>query len=164
MRSLGGGGGPYATAVALGLDDDARFALAIAARTYGAGEMGAATLESAKFDPLARLGVEERSHNAKTAAALLENNPTLRSAAEVLRARSEWFDGTGKPLGLRHQAIPTTAGILAATIAYDALERAYHVNARTERGSPADLLDSMAGTQFDPKIVRAFLEIARARA
>ncbi|HZY98439.1 MAG TPA: HD domain-containing phosphohydrolase, partial [Candidatus Baltobacteraceae bacterium] len=82
---------------------------------------------------------------------LVAENPTLGGAAPVLRARSEWYDGTGKPDGLLHQAIPAAAGILAAAIAYDDLDH-------------KDRIDTASGTQFDPRAVRAVLESARTRA
>jgi response regulator RpfG family c-di-GMP phosphodiesterase len=141
-----------ATATILELDAAQREALAIAVRLYGAGEI-AETDESpeTQFDPLARLGIDDRARHGIAAAELLENNATLGAAAPVLRARGEWFDGTGKPKGLKQTEFPPAAGILSAAIAYDQLGH-------------KDRIDTAAGTQFDPRIVRALLEAARARA
>jgi response regulator RpfG family c-di-GMP phosphodiesterase len=132
----------------LGIDSAEATNLSIAARFYGAGEIAENGLSEASFDPLARLGIDDRASHAIASAALLAGNPTLGSASTVVRARSEWYDGTGKPDGLLHEAIPAAAGILAAAIAYDHLDR-------------KDRIDTASGTQFDPRAVRAVLEAAR---
>ena len=141
-----------AAAETLGLPPPERAALAIAVRTFGAGEIGERTgAGEASFDPLARLGIDVRAAHGLAAAALLEGNAALGSAAPILCARAEWFDGTGKPNALFKAAIPTGAAILAAAIASVALDH-------------KDRIDTAAGTQFDPRIVRAVLEAARTRA
>jgi response regulator RpfG family c-di-GMP phosphodiesterase len=138
-------------AALLNIDAAQLRALGIATRLYGAGEIGDDESAEASFDPLARLGIDERAAHATAAAALLTGNGSLGVAAPILSARGEWFDGTGKPAGLFHDAVPTAAGVLAAAIAYDALGH-------------KDRIDTAAGTQFDPRVVRAILEAARALA
>jgi response regulator RpfG family c-di-GMP phosphodiesterase len=136
----------------LGLPPPEREALAIAARLFGAGDIGErADAGEASFDPLARLGIDIRAAHGLAAAALLEDNAALGAAAPILRARGEWFDGTGKPNALFKADIPTGAATLAAAIASVALDH-------------KDRIDTAAGTQFDPRIVRAILEAARTRA
>ena len=140
-----------ATARALGLDDAASRALAIASRIFGAGEIAATHVEGEEFDPLARLGIDVRAQNAEAAAALARPYAALRDAAEIVAARAEWFDGTGKPRGLRNKELPLASSILAAAIAHVSLDR-------TER------LETAIGTQFDPQVVPALLEAAKVRA
>ncbi|HTA39662.1 MAG TPA: HD domain-containing phosphohydrolase [Candidatus Acidoferrales bacterium] len=141
-----------AAAEALALEAEERKALAIAVRTYGAGDIGErADGGETSFDPLARLGIDVRAAHGSAAAALLEGNGALGIAAAILGARGEWFDGTGKPNGLFKAAIPTGAAILAAAIASDALDH-------------KDRIDTAGGTQFDPHVVRAILEAARTHA
>ena len=135
----------------LGLDPETRRLLGFATRLYGSGEVTGEESAEAGFDPLARLGIDERAAHAVAAADLVENNRTLSAVAPVLRARGEWYDGTGKPAELFHAAIPAASGLLAAAIAYDALGH-------------KDRIDTAAGTQFDPHVVRAVLEAARAMA
>jgi response regulator RpfG family c-di-GMP phosphodiesterase len=138
-------------AAILGLDAEQTEALALAVRFYGAGEIAEMQESETSFDPLARLAIDHRAAHAVLVASLLDGNATLGSIAAILRARSEWFDGTGKPDGLLHKAIPAAAGILAAAIAYDMLGH-------------KDRIDTAAGTQFDPRTVKAILEAARAKA
>lgn len=140
-----------AAAETLALPPQERAALAIAVRTFGAGEIGErADAGEASFDPLARLGIDVRAARGLAAAALLDGNAALGDASPVLSARGEWFDGTGKPNALFKAAIPTAAAILAASIASVSLDH-------------KDRIDTAAGTQFDPRIVRAILEAARTR-
>jgi response regulator RpfG family c-di-GMP phosphodiesterase len=123
--------------------------LAIATRIYGSGELRTTGVEDEQFDALARLGIETRARNAVAAATLAESVESLREAAEIVRARAEWYDGTGKPHGLRNRDIPIASAILAAAIAHERVDR-------------ASRLDEAAGTQFDPTVVRAMMEAAKA--
>jgi response regulator RpfG family c-di-GMP phosphodiesterase len=140
-----------ATASVLGLTDGEARDLALACRIFGAGEIDEETVEDDAFDPLARLGVEHRARNAHAAAVLAQPYATLDGAGEVVAMRSEWFDGTGKPRGLSHKSIPVASAVLAAAIAYDRLDR-------------GERIDTAAGTQFDPVVVRALMEAAKLRA
>jgi response regulator RpfG family c-di-GMP phosphodiesterase len=135
----------------LQFDEASTAALALAAHVYGAGELTASKVEDEDFDPLARLGVEHRAEHAARAAAFVAPYDAFRNAAPILVARGEWFDGTGRPKGLRNRDILPAAGVLAAAIAYEHLDR-------------GERLEGAAGTQFDPKIVRALMETAKAHA
>lgn len=91
---------------------------------------------------------------------MLRSFPSLESAARLVRAHHEHFDGGGYPQGLAREEIPLPARIFAVADAYDAIisTRPYrsarsHEEALTEIGR-------CAGSQFDPQVVRAFLEIA----
>ena len=151
------------TAAAVGVDAAQRAALGVAARLYGAGELYCAAVEDAQFDPLARMGIDERAKNAGAAAGLLAGNATLGHVTEILRARAEWYDGTGKPDGMKHGEIPVGSRILAAAIAFDTLHEG-RSSLRSERGAPMQRIDTAIGTQFDPAVVRALLTAAKAHA
>jgi HD-GYP domain-containing protein (c-di-GMP phosphodiesterase class II) len=71
----------------------------------------------------------------------------------------ERFDGKGYLEGLAGDAIPFGARILAVCDAYDAMtsERSYRLAMPKERAMGEIL--RCRGTQFDPDIVDAFLEI-----
>jgi response regulator RpfG family c-di-GMP phosphodiesterase len=139
-------------------------ALNFAALLSGAGELREREIESAQFGALARLGIELRARNAATAADLLGACPQLHRASEIVRARAEWYDGTGAPRHLRHEAIPVAARILGAVIAYDALEEDHRTRITEDRMLPVSRIDKAAGTQFDPAVLRALAETVKARA
>lgn len=86
------------------------------------------------------------------------------TVAMIVGAHHERWDGSGYPLGLEREEIPLAARILSVADAYDTMTtaRPYHQPMRPEVAC-AELVRCM-GTQFDPLIVRAFLEIVSRQA
>jgi len=84
---------------------------------------------------------------------------SLREELPGVLHHHEWYDGSGYPHGLRGGDIPLAARILAVADVYDALtsERSYR-GALSEDEALAHLRQ-MAGTQFDPAVVEAFVRI-----
>jgi response regulator RpfG family c-di-GMP phosphodiesterase len=150
--------------VAMGFDAQTLRDATLAALLYGIGEVRAAQLEAVQFDALSRLGVQTRAAHAMSAESLLRESPELGGAASIVRARAEWYDGTGGPDGLRHDAIPAGAQALAIAIAYDAMEQTYNTRITEQRVLPITRLETAAGTQFDPICVRALAGIVKAHA
>jgi diguanylate cyclase (GGDEF)-like protein len=83
----------------------------------------------------------------------------LREIAPIVRHHHERFDGRGYPDGLAGDAIPVEARIVAAADTFDAItaNRSYRA-ARAPREAFQELR-GIAGTQLDPVIVDALLEI-----
>lgn len=92
-------------------------------------------------------------------AQILEPIPKLAGAARIVRYHHEWWNGEGYPEGLRGEAIPLGARILAVVDAYSAMtdNRVYRP-AMTQAAALAELR-RYGGIQFDPYIVDAFLKI-----
>ncbi len=90
--------------------------------------------------------------------AMLGKKDYLLGAAEMVRAHHERFDGTGYPRGLKGEEIPIGARVIAVVDAYDAITsvRPYQ-KALAKREAIRELRRS-AGTHFDPRVVRAFIE------
>jgi diguanylate cyclase (GGDEF)-like protein len=82
----------------------------------------------------------------------------LDDLTDWVLAHHERPDGHGFPLGRAGAEIPLEARILAVADAYEAMtsDRPYR-SARSDEDAQAELLDG-AGTQFDPHVVRAFLD------
>jgi ribonuclease P protein subunit RPR2 len=87
--------------------------------------------------------------------------PFLRNAAEIVRSHHETFDGSGYPEGLRGEQISLPARAFAVVDAFDAMttDRPYRTSLGTERA--AEELTRMAGTQFDPDVVAAFVPLCQ---
>lgn len=89
--------------------------------------------------------------------AILKTVPYMREAAEIVLAHEERFDGSGYPRGLAGAAIPFGARLFAVIDTLDAMtsDRPYR------RGLPFDTAKAeiarLAGAQFDPAAVEAFL-------
>ncbi len=85
----------------------------------------------------------------------------LKNIAEAVYTHHERWDGRGYPLSLKQDEIPVMARIISVVDAFDAMtnERPYH--------GAVDFKDAMVeiigckGTQFDPKIVDAFVNIVK---
>jgi putative two-component system response regulator len=75
----------------------------------------------------------------------------------VVRSHHERWDGRGYPDGLAGEEIPLAARVLAAADTLDAMtsNRAYR-NA-SPFGEVAEQIQQLAGSQFDPAVVRAFV-------
>ncbi|MGH2570144.1 MAG: HD-GYP domain-containing protein [bacterium] len=91
---------------------------------------------------------------------VLEPIPQLRRVLPGIRHHHERWDGRGYPDGLRGEAIPLLARIIAVADTFDAIvsKRAYR-----PAGSKNFALDEVrdgAGTQFDPTVTQAILELA----
>lgn len=90
---------------------------------------------------------------------MLSRIPFLAEAAEIVYAHQEKYDGTGYPRGLKGEEIPLGARIFSVADTLDAItsDRAYRkaqplFAARQE-------IERCSGTQFDPQVVRVFLEM-----
>ncbi|MCK4308999.1 MAG: HD domain-containing protein [Candidatus Atribacteria bacterium] len=85
----------------------------------------------------------------------------LRTIRPLIRHHHEWYNGKGYPDGLSKEDIPLGARILAVVDAYDAMksDRPYR-KALTEEIATQELKRG-SGSQFDPQVVEAFLEILK---
>lgn len=90
---------------------------------------------------------------------ILNNLKPYKSGAKLVLYHHERFDGTGYPGGLKGDNIPLGARILAVADSYDAMttDRPYR-KAMSEKVA-MDELKRCSGTQFDPKVVEAFLRV-----
>ncbi len=81
----------------------------------------------------------------------------LRPALDIPYCHHERWDGTGYPRGLKEEQIPLAARIFSLIDSWDALnsERRYHAAWPEDRIK--SYIRSLAGSQFDPKIVDLFL-------
>jgi diguanylate cyclase (GGDEF)-like protein/PAS domain S-box-containing protein len=88
---------------------------------------------------------------------ILSSAPALAQAAKLVRSTHERFDGKGYPDGLAGTDIPLGARIIAVCDAYDAMttDRPYRTAMSPEVAISE--LRRNAGTQFDPRVVDAFL-------
>lgn len=103
-----------------------------------------------------------KSH-ASLGADILEKSRSLGNLIPIIRYHHEWYNGNGYPEGLRGNDIPLEARIVAVADAIEAMasDRPYQ-HGRTQEEILSEL-QKQAGTQFDPFVVNAFVELVRAR-
>ncbi len=84
----------------------------------------------------------------------------LRTAREIAYSHQEKWDGTGYPDGLKGEAIPLSARLMAVADVYDALisRRVYKPPFTHEKA--VQIIAEGRGTHFDPDLVDAFLQVA----
>ncbi|MGA2090366.1 MAG: HD domain-containing phosphohydrolase [Endomicrobiales bacterium] len=83
----------------------------------------------------------------------------LSPIAPMVLYHQEWYNGQGYPEGLRGEEIPLGARIVAAIDAFDAITSDRPYRKALPRSVAIEELQKGAGTQFDPKVVIAFLDI-----
>lgn len=83
--------------------------------------------------------------------------PDMALAAQVVRCHEERFDGTGYPRGLKGEDIPLGARLFAVIDTLDAMTSDRSYRKAMSFDAAKDEIVRMAGTQFDPLAVEAFL-------
>jgi PAS domain S-box-containing protein/putative nucleotidyltransferase with HDIG domain len=83
----------------------------------------------------------------------------VRPALDIPYCHHERWDGTGYPRGLKGEQIPLAARIFSLADIWDALhsERRYH--AAWPENQIREYIRSLAGSQFDPRVVEVFLNL-----
>jgi HD-GYP domain-containing protein (c-di-GMP phosphodiesterase class II) len=83
----------------------------------------------------------------------------LAGAVDIVRSHHERWDGTGYPMGLRHEEIPLAARVFSIADCFDAMtnDRPYRRALPVEQA--IDEIVIGACTQFDPEIVQVFLDL-----
>ncbi len=99
-----------------------------------------------------------RSHPA-AGADIVARFAQLRDAAPTVRHHHERFDGTGYPDGLAGAQIPVEARIVAAADGYSAMTSARPYSPALSPAEAAQQLRAAAGSQLDPEIVAALLDV-----
>lgn len=94
-------------------------------------------------------------------AEILKPIKALRTIIPIVLYHHENYDGTGYPKGLRKDQIPLAARIMAVVSAFEAMitKRPYRT-AKSIKSAIAEINKS-SGTQLDPKVVQAFLEVVK---
>jgi response regulator RpfG family c-di-GMP phosphodiesterase len=85
--------------------------------------------------------------------------PSLRPLAPVIRAHHERWDGQGYPDHLQSEQIPLAARLIAVVDSYTVMitDRPYQP-ARPQAVALVEL-QRCAGSQFDPRVVEAFISL-----
>jgi putative two-component system response regulator len=151
----------YAHAVAreLGVDRALGPDLEIAARFHDIGKLAMPEELMSKPSLLTRGENAIMRRHADIGAEILESTRSLASAASVVRASHEWFQGGGYPDGAAGTAIPFMSRLIAVADAYDAMtqDRAYRMHLDSS-DAVAEIL-RCSPSQFDPEIVAAFIAV-----
>jgi len=104
-----------------------------------------------------RLAIAE---HASQGAKILEHIDTFQPLLPGIRHHHERWDGSGFPDKLYEVEIPIMARVLAVADSYDAMTSDRPYRQRRTRAEAIAEIERCSGSQFDPQIVEAFIEVA----
>ena len=114
------------------------------------------------LDKPVRLTEEEfrtmRDH-VRIGARILEPITAFKAALPIVLEHHEWYNGKGYPAGLAGEQISLGGRIFAVADVFDAVSSARPYRSGISRQKAIDVITNDSGTQFDPKVVQAFLEV-----
>jgi diguanylate cyclase (GGDEF)-like protein len=113
------------------------------------------TLDDAEWDVMAQHPVIGEG--------ILRRLPQLAPLAPIVRHEHEHWDGSGYPDGLARAQIPIGSRIILACDAYVAMIARRPYRRALRRSDAVAELRASAGTQFDPDVVTALLDVLGAR-
>jgi HD-GYP domain-containing protein (c-di-GMP phosphodiesterase class II) len=156
----------FADVVAERLDFDARRReeLRFAALLHDVGKIGISERILLKPDRLTDEEYAVIKLHPRIGYRLVQQVPALEPISLAVLHHHERYDGRGYPAGLSGEEIPLEARIIAVMDAFSAMtaDRPYQAAKPVEEACAE--LEQNAGTQFDPQVVRLFVEAVRERA
>jgi diguanylate cyclase (GGDEF)-like protein len=143
----------------LGLPETELDRLRLAALLHDVGKL--ALPEDILEKPAALTSLEWQSvvQHPRMGQVILEQAAAIREAIPIVLHHHERFGGRGYPHGLRGEEIPLGARIVALADAYDAMIQDRPYKGAIGHAEAIEELRRHAGTQFDPDLVGAFVEL-----
>ncbi len=143
----------------LGLADEELESLRLAGLLHDIGKIGTYDYLLEKPDHLTEEEIRTVREHPLKSAEILEPIAMFRKIVPAVRSHHERWDGKGYPDGLAGEGIPLSGRILAVADTYDAImaDRPYRKSPGREWALAE--IRRCGGTQFDPAVVEAFLQI-----
>jgi diguanylate cyclase (GGDEF)-like protein len=148
-------------AAQLQLSADEVSMLQVAARLHDVGKIGISDTILQKPAKLTLEEFEVMKHHTDIGGKILAGgeSPLLKMAEEIALFHHERWDGGGYPRGLKGEAIPLVARIVAVADVYDALSHARPYKRAWTQDEVMAELSRQSGRQFQPEIVTALKAI-----
>jgi diguanylate cyclase (GGDEF)-like protein/putative nucleotidyltransferase with HDIG domain len=146
---------------ALGISHKDVEEIRLAALLHDIGKVGIPETILNKSGPLDATEWDTMKTHTDLGARILEPLQAMARIRNMIRHHHEFYDGTGYPDHLEGHQIPQGARVIAIADAYDTItsERTYK-KARSPEDAFAELI-RCAANQFDPELVRIFVETMR---
>lgn len=149
----------YAVAIGkeLGLDASSLRIVETAGRIHDVGKITVPDAVLLKPGRLSPQEFEQMKHHAARGEHIAKSSAVLTPVARAIRAHHERYEGNGYPDGLRGEAIPFEARIIAVADTFDALTSTRVYRPMRPWSEAVAELERVAGTQLDPICVDAFV-------
>jgi putative two-component system response regulator len=145
----------------LGEDDHTVFMMEMAARLHDIGKISIPDIISQKataFSPAEHDMM--KMHTTIGADMLAKSEITeLQMAEQIARYHHEHWDGSGYPEGLKGEAIPLPARVVALADVFDALTHARAYRPAFTIDAAIEEINKGRGTQFEPRLVDPFIKL-----
>jgi putative two-component system response regulator len=145
------------TAVLLGYSGSTLDQIRLGGELHDIGKIGTRDSVLQKPGPLTLIEFEEIKKHVIEGEEILEplrrENPLV---LQIVRSHHERLDGTGFPDGLKGDAIPMVARLVAVVDAFDAMTTTRSYRIPRPAGDAFEELRRFAGVQFDSSVVSAF--------
>jgi putative nucleotidyltransferase with HDIG domain len=143
----------------LGWDDERLVTVSMGALLHDVGKIGVPDRVLNKKGPLEPEERELMQRHPELGARMIEDIEFLKPCLPFILSHHERWDGAGYPQGLKGEAIPIEGRILAVADTLDAILTNRPYRGAGTIGKAVSELTKFAGIQFDPQIVKVFLEL-----
>lgn len=142
----------------LGLDAEQKYSLHLGAYLHDIGKIGMPDDILNKSESLKDFEYDIAKDHPVIGSNIIGEIQELSEVASIVRHHHERYDGTGYPDGLKGEAIPFFARILAIVDCYEALvsDRVYRKG--MAKKDALVIIQKNAGSHFDPELVKVFVK------
>lgn len=144
---------------ALGLSENQLNELALLAALHDIGKLGIPDHILLKPGPLTDSEWTIMKRHPEIGYRITSSSPELIHIAEAILAHHERWDGKGYPREIAGEDIPLLARIIAIVDAFDAMTNDRPYKKKISEAAAIKELKRCSGTQFDPKLVKVFLDV-----
>ena len=148
-----------ATARAMGLSIYSAEVVRYAAILHDIGKIGIPDHILSKSNSLTEQEWNQIKKHSTIGAEIIKQINSLSDASKIVYHHHERYDGEGYPDGLKGESIPLGSRIIAVIDAYDAMTSRRPYREALSKEEAIMELKKHAGTQFDRKVVEAFLKV-----
>ncbi len=148
-----------ATGEKLGMSDEELLILRRAAELHDIGKVAISESILGKLGSLTDEEIRVMRQHATLALEILGAVSALQPTLPLIKHHHERWDGTGYPDNLAGEQIPLGARIIAVAEVYDILTHGAPWKEPLPIEEAKKEIQLCAGTQFDPRVVQAFLEV-----